>query len=264
MCVHVGHVRGEHRSGRHHVPIDVAAAAQRGPANIGDVGDDGLQVLLQHAVELERLARRGAQIALPVGVGHRVQLPVELWRHLAVGHLEAEHELVGLGPLRAPRLAVLLLVGAVMLEDDDGVLANGDLLGGHVVLERLQKLVLRRGPGVELHVFHAVELLQVRVGLGCWSARGLRTVLLAWRHPLGSRVWFRRDHAHGAADHTRRGRGPVPLHHADQRQMDREHQCSRCRRHSLFEFLVRRGSSQSASDPSSLTFLLAHPLLRCP
>mmetsp|Transcript_10556 Transcript_10556/g.35812 ORF Transcript_10556/g.35812 Transcript_10556/m.35812 type:complete len:719 (+) Transcript_10556:590-2746(+) len=207
LAVHVGHVVGQHGGGRHHIAVDVATAAERGAARVGDGRDDRLEVLLEHAVELEGLARGGPQVALPVLVRHVVQLLVELRRHNPVGHLEAEHELVRLCAVRAAGLAVLLLVGAVVLEHHHGVLADGDLLVGHLVLEGLEQLAVGGRAGVDLDVLDAVQLLQVVVGLGSRVARLLRAELLPGPHVLDGGVWLGGHHRRGARTAHRAQRG---------------------------------------------------------
>mmetsp|Transcript_24112 Transcript_24112/g.71470 ORF Transcript_24112/g.71470 Transcript_24112/m.71470 type:complete len:244 (-) Transcript_24112:337-1068(-) len=120
---HVRRVVREADRRHHDVPVDVSASAVRVGAHVGDGGDDGLEVALEDAVELEGLPRRGAQVALPVLVGQLVELPVELAGHLSARHLEPQHELVRLVAVGLLlEVAVLLHVRAVVLEDVDRVL----------------------------------------------------------------------------------------------------------------------------------------------
>jgi hypothetical protein len=142
---------------RHDVPVDVAAAAVRVRADVGDRGDHGLQVALEHAVQLEGLARGRAQVALAVLVRQVVELFVHGGRDLAARHLEAEHELVRLLLLLPLEHPVLLHVRAVVLEDVDRVLRDEDLVVAHVRQQRLAQ-PLRGG----LH--HLDRLLRLQVG----------------------------------------------------------------------------------------------------
>jgi hypothetical protein len=89
---------------------------------------EGLEVALHHAVVLDRLPRGEPDRAvtdLVAEVHRREQL---VGRQLAAGHAGADHErdlANALGPLlRLPLLAVVLLVGAVVLEQLDARLAE--------------------------------------------------------------------------------------------------------------------------------------------
>jgi len=66
-----------------------------------------------------------------------VEEAVQFRRQLSRGLLEAEHELVILGTLR---LAVVLLVGPVVLEDLVRVLGDADLFGRELLVERIAEV----------------------------------------------------------------------------------------------------------------------------
>ena len=109
------------RIGRHrHVAVDVAAGGQRVHQLRVDGLHGGLELALDDAVELERLARGDAQAALGVGGGDGVQAQPLRRRDHAAGRAGADHEaVVGLEPGLAAlvaQVAVVLLVAAVVLD----------------------------------------------------------------------------------------------------------------------------------------------------
>ena len=124
----------------HDVALHVAAGGQRGELHFVDPPDGVLEILLQHAVQLQALPRRDAQR----GVADLVA-QIELGQQLvagepAAGDGGADHEAVELGLGRAvdagfgAALAVVLLVRAVMLEQlraglADELVAVEQLLG---------------------------------------------------------------------------------------------------------------------------------------
>ena len=59
-------VAGRAHRRRQDVAVDVAAGAERGAHGLDDAGEDGLQVVLEHAVELVALPRGQPQRPLPV------------------------------------------------------------------------------------------------------------------------------------------------------------------------------------------------------
>ena len=109
------------RVGRHHhVAVDVAARGQ----GIDQRGIDGLhgrlELALDHAVELERLARGDAQRVVGVLRSNGIQLQPLRWSDHAARRAGADHELVGRFQLLAATLiadiAVVLLIAAVVLD----------------------------------------------------------------------------------------------------------------------------------------------------
>ena len=120
------------RGAAHDVALHVAAGRQRRKLNLVDAVDRLPQVVLQHAVQLQALAGGDPQR----GVAHLVA-QVELGQQLlagqlAAGNLGADHERVGLGRLAlaaldaagGPRVAIVLLIGAVVLQQLDAGLAE--------------------------------------------------------------------------------------------------------------------------------------------
>mmetsp|Transcript_17947 Transcript_17947/g.40146 ORF Transcript_17947/g.40146 Transcript_17947/m.40146 type:complete len:303 (+) Transcript_17947:1443-2351(+) len=93
-AVFIGWVVVEGYRRRHDVAIDVAATTVRVGTNISNGSDHVLQVAFDHAVQLESLAGRRAQVTLSMRVGEIVQLAEESRRDLTHRHLEPQHELV--------------------------------------------------------------------------------------------------------------------------------------------------------------------------
>ena len=93
-----------------------------------DAGDGGLEVALEHAVELEALAGGDAEGAVGVLVGDPLEREVLLAGDRAGGDRDPHHEAVRLlqagGLERAAGVAVVLLVGAVELEQRDVVVGR--------------------------------------------------------------------------------------------------------------------------------------------
>ena len=119
------------RRAAHDVALDVAAGGQRGKLNFVDAVNRLPQIVLQHAVQLQALAAGDAQRGVADFVA-QIELGQQLLAgQLAAGNLGADHERVGLGALAlvlraaaGPRVAVVLLVGAVMLQQLDAGLAE--------------------------------------------------------------------------------------------------------------------------------------------
>ena len=112
----------------HDVPLDVAAGGDRGEERLVDPGDGGLEITLQHAVELEALPGRHPQGAVAVLVGDPLQAEVLLAADGAGGDGHPDHEAVGLlEPSRLPPASgvpVVLLVRPVELEQRGVVVAE--------------------------------------------------------------------------------------------------------------------------------------------
>mmetsp|Transcript_85800 Transcript_85800/g.228707 ORF Transcript_85800/g.228707 Transcript_85800/m.228707 type:complete len:413 (-) Transcript_85800:72-1310(-) len=150
---HVGHVedvvvRGvvDEGSGRRHdVTVDVTAAAEGGGASVGESGDDSLEVMLAHAVDLEGLAGGGADVVLSVLGGKVINDLVHLGGHLAGGHLETEHELERLLVcllIVTLQITILLHIAAVGLEQNHSLVSDRDNLEVlHLLVERVQIVV---------------------------------------------------------------------------------------------------------------------------
>ena len=81
---HHGMVRvAQRRRAAHHVALDVAAGGDGGEQRLIDAGDGGLELALDHAVELEALAGRDPQRAVAVRVGDPLEREVLLAGDLA-------------------------------------------------------------------------------------------------------------------------------------------------------------------------------------
>ena len=118
----------ERRGAAHDVALHVAAGGDGGEQRLVDAGDGGLEVALEHAVELEALAGGHPEGAVGVVVGEPLEPEVLLGRDGAGRDRDPHHEGVGLlepgGLERPPGVAVVLLVGAVELEQMGIVLAE--------------------------------------------------------------------------------------------------------------------------------------------
>ena len=104
-----------------HISLDVATGRQGRQQAFVDAADRRLQVVLEHAVKLKLLARRDPQAAVADGLGKLVTGEILAGRQASAHHAHSYHELVG-GLLafllqRPPRVAVVLLVRAVKLEN---------------------------------------------------------------------------------------------------------------------------------------------------
>ena len=122
------------RSGAaHHVPLHVAAGGDGREQRVVDAGDGGLEVTLEHAVELEALPRGDAQGAVGMLVGEPLEREILLAGHGTGRDRHPDHEGVRLLQprrfQRPPGVAVVLLVGAVELEQRDVVVAEVGALG---------------------------------------------------------------------------------------------------------------------------------------
>ena len=109
------------RSGAgHDVAFHVAARPERGQQTAVDARDGRLEVALENAVELNALAGGEAQRAVRVLASKIVQRQILVRQDAAAGNLASDHEHVvlaqSLGPARLAGVAVLLLIGAVELE----------------------------------------------------------------------------------------------------------------------------------------------------
>ena len=112
----------------HDIPLHVAAGGERGHLDVVDPLHEGLQVALHHAVVLDRLPRGEPDRAvahLIAEIDRREQL---VGRQLAARHARPDHErdlASAFGAfLGLPLLTVVLLVGAVVLEQLDTRLAE--------------------------------------------------------------------------------------------------------------------------------------------
>ena len=136
--------------GGHDVAVHVAAGAERGAHGLDDGGEDRLEVVLQDAVQLVRLARGQPQRAVaelrrerghrsrrparrparmdmtsaPHLVGEVVHRQVELVGHHARRLAGAHHELVVLAEPVVALVPVILLIRAVELEQLHGLLGD--------------------------------------------------------------------------------------------------------------------------------------------
>ena len=112
----------------HDVPLHVAAATERRQQRAVDGGDRPLQVALEHAVELEVLARGHAQRAVGPLLADVVVRQVRLGRDDAAGDPRPDHQLVVLVEPFGARLfaavAVILLVDAMEFQQLLGVVAE--------------------------------------------------------------------------------------------------------------------------------------------
>jgi hypothetical protein len=132
----------------HHISFHVATGSQRGELHLVDPTNCLFEVGLQHAMQLQPLAssdsqRRIAHLVAQVELGQQL-----IARELAAWNGGADHEAVKLGlgrriagPRLGPTLAVVLLIGAVVLEQLGAGLA--DVVGavGHVGGDRAAQVV---------------------------------------------------------------------------------------------------------------------------
>jgi hypothetical protein len=113
--------------GAHGVAHDIAAGTHGAETAVADVVDDFFHAAFEHAVELDALAVGEAHVAEGLGAKVVVDHPL-LGGDASAGHLAADHEApglfeLGLGALGA-HIAVILLVGAVVLDEDVAVLRD--------------------------------------------------------------------------------------------------------------------------------------------
>src|SRR5262249_22268915 len=127
------------------IALDIAARSERGEQAIVDAADGALEVAHQYAVELDALPRGEAERAVGVLAGQFVDGQVLLTGDLPAGDLAADHEHVRLaGPLFAAcfsRVAVLLLVGPVELQEAFVGVAEMIDLGGDLVADRAAQML---------------------------------------------------------------------------------------------------------------------------
>jgi len=120
---------------------------------VADVVDDLLETALEHAVKLDALTVGQAHVAH--GLGAQVVMDQPLRRgDASAGHLAADHEAPVLfqfllAALRA-HIAVVLLIGAVVLEQDVAVLGD---VGAAGVGKLLGQLAAQPG-GLQLDLFN--------------------------------------------------------------------------------------------------------------
>ena len=116
----------------HHVALDVAAGGQRGELDLVDAADRLLQVVFQNAVQLQPLTAGDAQRGVADFVA-QIQFGQKLIaRQFAAGNPGADHERIGFGrlsfvpldPSGGARVAVVLLVGAVVFQELDAGFAE--------------------------------------------------------------------------------------------------------------------------------------------
>ncbi len=118
-----------HRCGGcHHVAHDVAAGGQRRQQGVVDRRDVGLEILLDHAVELNALPCGQPERAVAVAVGEFVERQILRGGQASGRHPHAHHEgIILLLPALLQRgrgVAVELLVGAVEFQEVVAVLAD--------------------------------------------------------------------------------------------------------------------------------------------
>ncbi len=169
--LHLGMRARLQRVGRdHHVAVDVAARGQCVDQRGVDRLHGGLELALDHPVELECLAGGDAHRVIGVVGGDRVQLQPLLRGDHAAGRARADHELVGrfelLPAALVAQVAVVLLVTAVVLDQGGVVLAqrSGERIG-----QALQQLPAQ-APAVGFDCFNGMvahgmrgAVVQVRV-----------------------------------------------------------------------------------------------------
>ena len=127
----LGGVEGGRRG--HDVTANITAGTNGGRTNVHNGRDDGLEVALADAVQLEALAGGGTEIALAHVGAKVVEETVQVGGKLTGGLLQTEHELVVL--VLAADLTIGLHVRSVVLEDLHGILGNTNLLGGELLWE---------------------------------------------------------------------------------------------------------------------------------
>ena len=103
----------------HHVAVHVAARRDRVHQRVVDFPDGRLEIFLDDAVQLERLARGELERAVGVVGAEAIHVQPLLRRANPAGHAHARHErkgpfLLGLAPL-PPQIAIVLLIDAVEL-----------------------------------------------------------------------------------------------------------------------------------------------------
>jgi len=122
------------------VAVDIAAGGQGVDERGVDRLHGRLQFALDHAVELEGLARGDPQGVIAIAGGDGVQLQPLLGGDHAAGRTRTDHELVGrlqlLATAHVAHVAVVLLVAAVILDQRLVVLAQRP---GHRVGQALQQ-----------------------------------------------------------------------------------------------------------------------------
>ena len=111
----------------HGVAHHIAAGTHGAKTAVADIGNDFFQAAFKHAVELNSLAVGQTHVAKGLLAKVVMDEPL-LGCDTAAGHLAADHETpgfveLGLGAFGAD-IAVILLVGAVVFEQDVGVLRD--------------------------------------------------------------------------------------------------------------------------------------------
>lgn len=113
-------LRQQRVRGHLHIAIDIAARRQRIDQGGIDGLHGGLQFALDHAMELERLARGDAQRMIGIAGGDAIQCQPLRGRDHPARRARADHELIRRFELLPPPLvanvAVVLLVAAVVLD----------------------------------------------------------------------------------------------------------------------------------------------------
>ena len=136
----------------HDVPLDVAAATERRQQRAVDGGDRLLQVALEHAVELEVLARGHAQRAVGPLLADVVVRQVRLGGDDAARDPRPDHQLVVLvepfGARLLAAVAVILLVDAVELEQLLGVVAERGRVVEQLLFDEPTQVIAARLDGL--------------------------------------------------------------------------------------------------------------------